>query len=182
MARPDRFGGCVASHSHLVRLTILGFFASPRRYPMMPSETEAMLSKLGESALRHLSKGRSVFPIGTDKKPLVKWLPYQTELPTEADVRRWWTQWPNANIGMACGPISRFVVLDIDNEQGLQELRQRGLALPETLVVKTGRGWHYYFQDPGVPTHNFAGGKRKFPIPFVDFRGMGGYVIVPLSR
>jgi len=146
---------------------------------MMATE---QLSELGESALRHLKWGRSVFPVGPDKKPLVRWGAYQTEKPTESDVRAWWTQWPAANIGMACGPVSGFVVLDIDNEEGLQALHQRGVSLPETLTVRTGRGWHYYFQDPGVKTKNFARGKREFPIPYVDFRGHGGYVIVPLSR
>src|SRR5262249_45408979 len=144
----------------------------------------ATLSSLGESALRHVRKGISVFPVGADKKPLVKWLPYQTQRATEQEVVTWWTQWPDANIGMACGPVSRLVVLDLDGDEAQRELEQRGLAIPETWIVKTGRpgGRHAYFFDPGVRTHNFVKGKTDFPIPHVDFRGFGGYVIVPPSR
>ena len=34
------------------------------------------------------------------KVPTIKWKEYQSRLPTEAEVRDWFTNWPDANIGI----------------------------------------------------------------------------------
>jgi hypothetical protein len=138
-------------------------------------------SPCGEAALTYCQNGRSVFPVRPDKKPLVKWAPYQTTPAAQSLVEQWWSKWPNAGIGCACGAVSGVVVLDVDGAAGFQELRRLNLRIPDTLTVRTGRGWHFYFQDPGVKTKNFTSGKTAFPLPHVDFRGHGGYVILPPS-
>ena len=96
-------------------------------------------------------------------------------------MQEWWRQSPHANIAVACGPVSGIVVLDVDSEEGLHLLRDKGLVLPDTRCAKTGRGYHFYSQDPGVKTKNFANGETAFPLPHVDFRGFGGYVVIPPS-
>ncbi len=140
------------------------------------------VSLLLDAVLSYIKRGWSVFPVGTDKKPLVKWALYQIQPPDESQVRDWWTEWPEANIALTCGPVSGVVVLDVDGDDGMRVLEEKSLHLPDTLTVKTGRGWHFYFKDPGVPTRNFARGKTTFPLPRVDFRGKGGYVVIPPSR
>jgi hypothetical protein len=74
-----------------------------------------------------------------------------------AIIRAWFAKWPNANIGIATGSISRLVVVDVDGEKGeakLATLTERGFKLPTTARVKTGRvgGLHHYFTlSPGAP-------------------------------
>lgn len=120
-------------------------------------------------------------PVGEDKRPLGKWRQFQKQLPTDAEIKRSFARRPQPNIGLVCGAVSKLVVLDIDGEEGFRSLRDKGLEIPETLSVKTGRGKHFYFLHPGQPTRNFAKGRSSFPLPGVDFRGDGGYVVAPPS-
>ena len=99
-----------------------------------------------------------------------------------ATIRGWWKKWPDANIGIATGPESGILVLDVDGAQGEQsliDLAQRGLILPDTYTVRTGSGGaHLYFLWPaGVDVRNSA---RKIA-PGLDIRGLGGLVAAPPS-
>lgn len=98
-------------------------------------------------------------------------------------VRQWWTQWPDANIGIATG--GGIVVLDIDidhdggkfGDESLSQLEDEHGLLPDTWEALTGRGGrHIYFgcDDPAVTVGtNIRDG--------IDFRGSGGYVVAPPS-
>lgn len=119
--------------------------------------------------------------VGTDKRPLGKWAQFQKQLPNDHEIRQAFSRTSQPNIGVVCGAVSNLVVLDIDGEEGFQSLKAKGLEIPKTCTVKTGRGKHYYFLHPGVPTRNFAKGRTSFPLPGVDFRGDGGYVVAPPS-
>jgi len=86
-------------------------------------------------------------------------------------IRAWWRRWPDANVGIATG--RRLVVLDVDGDLG--QLSVRGRALPPTITVGTGHGWHYYFlTTQSLPC-------RVGLLPGVDLRGEGGYVVAPPS-
>ena len=68
----------------------------------------------------------------------------------EARIEGWWTQWREANIGLATGKVSGFVVLDIDpargGEKSFDELQAKYGRIPETLQCSTGGGGrHLYF-------------------------------------
>ncbi len=64
---------------------------------------------LKEAALEYLNQGFSVIPVKRDKKPyLMTWLEYQEKLPTENSVKKWWSTWPDANIGIVTGKISNI--------------------------------------------------------------------------
>lgn len=96
-------------------------------------------------------------------------------------IKEWWRIFPSANIGLATGEKSRFVVLDIDIKSNgpasLNELEMKYGSLPETLTVKTGSGGkHYYFRQPQVSI-----GCRGGLFPGIDVRGNGGYVVAPPS-
>jgi hypothetical protein len=94
-----------------------------------------------------------------------------------AVIRAWWKRWPDANIGVATGPESGLLVLDVDGKAGedsLIELERCNGALPATFSVKTGKGQHIYFAYPdGLDIRNSAG---KIA-PGLDIRGAGGYVV-----
>lgn len=96
-------------------------------------------------------------------------------------IRKWWTTWPDANIGVATGPVSGIVVLDVDPRHGGdRSMRDLFPDEPITIVQRTGSGGlHYFFRyPPGATIRNSAGRLA----PGLDIRGEGGYVVVPPSN
>lgn len=136
----------------------------------------------GEAALRYLSYGWSVVPFRPrEKRPLVRWQTYQTKRPSVDQVKAWFREHPDANVGVVTGAISDLVVLDVDPQHGgdesLAELEQRHGALPHTVESLTGGGGrHLYFRHPGGHILNRVGLS-----PGVDLRGDGGVVVAPPS-
>jgi putative DNA primase/helicase len=95
-------------------------------------------------------------------------------------IEEWWRKWPDANIGIATGAVSRIIVIDVDGADGLATLKSlvaQHAFLPRTAIVKTARGWHLYFQMPvgceRIPCSTGDG---------LDVRADGGYVVAPPSR
>jgi len=128
-----------------------------------------------DAALEYLNRGYCVIPIRRNKKPyLMSWAPYQEKMPTQSAVKKWWSTWPDANIGIVTGKISNICVVDVDSNTGGHEIKK---LLPDiNPTVKTpGGGWHFYFADSNG-LGNAAG-----VIKDVDFRGQGGYIIAPPS-
>lgn len=101
----------------------------------------------------------------------------------EKKIRYWWRKWPDANIGLATGQLSRVVVLDEDEKDGrsgsatLGDLERKHRPVPDTLCASTGTGKHRYFLYPGgeVKTSNDKIGAG------LDVRADGGYAILPPS-
>jgi len=96
-------------------------------------------------------------------------------------IRGWWERWPKANIGLATGPLSGFFVLDCDGKQGeasLIEMAKHGCSLPDTYIVRTGRGSHFYFNWPD--NQDVRNSQSKIA-PGLDIRGDGGFVVAPPS-
>jgi hypothetical protein len=121
--------------------------------------------------------GLSVIPVKPDKKPFIKWEPYQKCKATPDEIKAWWTRWPGAMIGIVTGSISGIVVIDVDTKEGHEEIQK---YLPESLVTPACRtpkgGQHLYFRAPEKPISN-----NTRAIPGCDFRGEGGYVVAPPS-
>lgn len=97
-------------------------------------------------------------------------------------IRSWWSQWPDANIGIPTGESSGLLVLDIDDHgsASLEALEAKHGQLPETLTVGTGGGGrHIYFRyRTGSDIRNSTGKVGSG----LDVRGEGGYVVAPPSR
>lgn len=86
----------------------------------------------------------------------------------------WSTRWPFCNWGAPTGEINGFDVLDADSSDAVDWAASHGLA--QAPRASTGRGGHFYVKHiPGA--RNWA---KK--IPGCDFRGDGGYVVIPPSR
>lgn len=129
-----------------------------------------------EIALKYLNRGLSVIPIrANSKKPLIGWKEYQTQLPTEDEVREWWGKNPDANIAIITGEVSGICVLEIDDEDILEELE---IPLTVTAISGGKRLPHYFFQyKKGISTYSHRpNGKESFSI-----RSDGFYVVVPPS-
>jgi Bifunctional DNA primase/polymerase, N-terminal/Primase C terminal 1 (PriCT-1) len=114
------------------------------------------------------------------KHPRIKG--WNTEATIDIDrITKWWTAWPNANIGIITGKASGIWVLDVDDKndgsQTLQELSDERGELPKTLTSRTGAGHHLYFAHPGYPVkgsvQNIGDG--------LDVRGDGQYTVAPSS-
>ena len=86
-------------------------------------------------------------------------------------IMKLWSDYPDANIGIATGEMSEITVLDIDGMQGVEALKEIGFKFPETYIVQTPRGYHhYYLYDSSIQTS--AGRVEK-----CDIRNNGGYVV-----
>lgn len=95
-------------------------------------------------------------------------------------VQRWFEQWPAANVGIATGPESGIVVLDIDPRHGgdeeLRRLVEEHGELPWGPICYTGGGGqHYYYRHPGgkILSRTIA--------PGIDCKADGGQVCAPPS-
>lgn len=145
------------------------FSDSGLSYPEYPD------ASLLNHAVSYLKRGYPVIPVGQDKKPLISWKEFQNRLPTEEEVCTWWIDYPEANIGIVTGELSRLVVVDIDPRHGGDV---NGIHLPPTVISRTGGGgWHYFYQ---YPKDRFVGNATSIR-PGIDIRGEGGYVVVPPS-
>lgn len=123
--------------------------------------------------------GFSVIPIiPGQKKPMIKWEAFQKRKATKLEITSWWMNEPNANIGIVTGEISDLFVVDIDSDEGHENLNQLGFDSIIVPAVKTPRGGqHLYFRYPKGSNITIGAGK----IPGTDFRGNGGYVLAPPS-
>lgn len=148
-----------------------------------------------EHEMSYLARGLPIFPVcsivahthpGADgrpvqcakpgKVPLVRWKEFQERLPSEPEVFGWHRRWPEHNIGMATGHLSRVVVIDLDGDLAIQSARAHGYANgPHAFTGRIG-GQHRFFQwRPDAP-RNFVAHDG------IDYRGEGGYVILPPSH
>ena len=129
-------------------------------------------------ALKYNEMGFSVIPCRPEKSPYIHWTEYQTRRATSDEITAWWLKWPDAMIGVVTGMISNLFVIDCDTPEGYQAI-QNYIPDSSTIPVATTPrgGWHLYFVYPrgsgltvGVEV-----------MPGVDYRGEGGFIIVPPS-
>lgn len=130
-----------------------------------------------------LPQGYALFPLSPgDKIPLKGSRGFKDASREPDTLLRWWTEHPDANIGLPTGSVNGLFVVDIDpRKQGSDEwaLLAALHGEPVTRRVRTpSGGQHLYFRWPaagGVP--NGANVWRG-----IDVRGEGGYVVAPPSR
>lgn len=105
-------------------------------------------------------------------------------------VESWWGMWPDANIGVSCGP-SGILALDVDPKNGgdesLADLRQKyGKDAFNTVSSHTGGGGEHYIYAAlaGIPIANVVSSSRYTgPLgPGIDVRAAGGYIVAPPSE
>ena len=96
-------------------------------------------------------------------------------------IRRWWTTWPDAPIGIVCGTAQGLVAIDIDPRNGGDGTWARLVAehgLPITVSVQTGGGGeHLYFRAPPQPLKSRGNALG----PGVDLSAEGHYIVAPPS-
>lgn len=140
----------------------------------MKSPSRGAVSRLEYFAHEYANLGWPVFPlVPREKTPLTR-NGFKDASTSHDQIVDWWRTHPEANIGVPTGLV--FDVLDIDGAIGLASLDERlGFRYRhQGPVGLTGKGWHLLFAPTGQPN-----GANL--IPKVDFRGKGGYIVVPPS-
>lgn len=135
---------------------------------------------LVNTALKYLGLGWSVLPIKKNTKiPHVKWKKFQSQLPTEREIRQWFKKWPSAQIGIVTGRISGVFVIDFDSPAGLDAFENTVCKLPQTIHQHTGRkgGMQFLFKHPGGEDIKSVAGILED----VDVRADKALVVLPPS-
>ena len=141
-----------------------------------------------EVALDYAGRCWPVFPCIPDgrkrKRPLTEHGLHDASI-DPIIITTWWRRWPRALIGVPTGRLSGFVVLDVDvkhaDRNGFDTLAAFAFGiLPQTPMAHTSSGGlHLYFDPEGREIRNTEGTRGRGIGPGLDWRGDGGYVIVP---
>lgn len=156
-------------------------------------------NSLKAAALAHAKNGFYVIPlVENSKRPLISdWQNRATTNPLQID--SWWTEYPTANIGIAC-EVSNLIVIDLDTSKGVAPpspwdalgvkngedvfrvicRKAADDQLFDTYSVKTPSGGkHLYFYDQNIAIKQ---GTEVNDWWRVDTRSRGGYIVAEGSR
>ena len=133
-----------------------------------------------EAALQYAAWGYPVFPIKPLRKEPATDHGFKDATTDPDQIRKWWTENPNYNIGLATAGI---IVIDKDGEAGMawpcDPDRMADLALCGSVQETWSGGMHCVYGQPeganwGCTKGDLAKG--------VDTRGHGGYIVVAPSK
>jgi hypothetical protein len=158
----------------------------------VPSLAALNTASLARAARAYADQGLPVFPlVPSGKAPRVARGFYRATTDLR-QIQRWWSAWPDANIGIATGMPSGLWVLDIDPRHGgwrslellERQARARGALVPLRVTQRQltgGGGLHLCYQMPELPDESPPNGA------FADYRGIdlkhtGSYIVAPPSR
>lgn len=140
----------------------------------MPDTNDITLEPKAE--FRQLADfGFSVIPVFRGEKcPSDGWKKYQTEKASDETIKAWGSA--DLNVGVVTGKISDLMVIDVDSPEAQKVVDSWNL--PNTPIVKTKKGRHYYFRFPAVELRS----RTRIDGAKLDAKGEGGQVIGPGSR
>lgn len=130
-----------------------------------------------DAAITYAKRGLRVLPLQPRGKLPLTEHGSRDATSDAAELERWWSRWPEANVGIATG--AGLHVIDLDGSEGVETWRaltaEHGRV--ESLVARTGSGgWHIY-----LSTDRHLSNTAKKLGPGIDTRGEGGYVVAPPS-
>jgi hypothetical protein len=132
---------------------------------------DGLQERLNIVAAYYLSIGLSIVPIGTDKRPVIKWAEHM-----EKPLQNW--TFPGCNIALLTGQFNGVVVADCDSEESYIGWLKTKTQTP--LRVKTKRGMQFYYRHPGQYIKSDS--HIKDPSGFsYDVKGDKSYVVAPPS-
>ena len=102
-----------------------------------------------------------------------------------ATIQKWWTQYPDCNIGIKC---SNLLVFDLDCKDGidgandLRNIIQSVGKLPDSPIARTGSGgWHLFFAKPNVDIIGQKKIKWQGQKTGIDIQTGNQYIVAPPS-
>jgi len=133
-------------------------------------------------ALAYYDDGYNVVPLQrSNKKPpsfLKGWEQYKETRPTRELVESWFKDRDNLVVALVCG---KFVVVDADSPEAMDWVEKNLPACPFKVI--TGKGMHYYYNNPENYTTFATRRTNETPIErLIDIRGVGGLIIAPYNR
>lgn len=134
-----------------------------------------------QEACKYAQKGWKVFPLSPGGKNPIHSGGFHNATDDLEQIIDWWTQYPNANIGVATGSMSDIWVLDVDikKQDGvatIKKLIEKYGTPSKTLIQKTASGgWHYIYK------HQNGLGSNAARLTGIDVRADGGYIVVAPS-
>ena len=114
-------------------------------------------------ASRLNSLGICVIPIGSNKRPAVKWKQYQRIRPEKWQIRDWFYCRDDLGLGIVLGSASENVFgRDFDSPESFDKWvsTHRSLAT-ELPITRARRGGHVYFRSSPVQTSKFDDGEIR---------------------
>lgn len=151
-----------------------------------------------DAALKYISLGWSALPLcnpghvgvgkthakecsSPGKAPWGAWKEFQERIATDKEIRQRWHDNPLLNVGMAYGPVSGLIGIDVDGPGGEELLKSKGV-IPDTLEFSTpGGGRRLLFSIPsGVTlrtTYESPAKKQE-----LRFQAKGAQTVMPPSR
>ena len=135
-----------------------------------------------EQALAYYDEGYNVVPLQrSNKKPpsfLGSWEQYKQTRPERSLVESWFKGRDNLQVALVCG---KFVVVDADSPEAMDWVEKNMPACPFKVI--TGKGMHYYYNNPENYTTFATRRTNDTPIErLIDIRGVGGLIIAPWNR
>jgi len=137
-----------------------------------------------EAARLYSAANLAIYPVDDKKRALIKRWNYEGALRDPDRIEAIFRQFPDAGVGIACGP-SEHVVIDVDERNGgnesfrklCAEVGLESFELCPTVRTPSG-GFHYHFQagNERIRTMSHALG------PGIDVIGYRGGVVAPPSR
>lgn len=134
-----------------------------------------------KAALWYASFNWHVFPIAADTKHPLTENGYKDASADPVQIEAWWSKWPDANIGLACG-MSGVIALDADphhygegSEEFVDDLHARHSTASQMTPT---RGKHFIYMLP--PDTELSNSPGKLP-PGVDVR-VNGYILLHPSN
>ena len=132
-------------------------------------------------ALAYAESGFSVVPLLRHNKvpprELGSWERFKSEQPTTEEITKWFQGRDDLVVALVTG---KFLVIDADTPEAVTWAANN---LPVTpLKVATGKGMHYYYNNPENFTTYVARRVAGYdPAKLIDIRGVGGLIIAPYN-
>ena len=132
-------------------------------------------------ALAYAESGFSVVPLLRHNKvpprELGSWERFKSEQPTTEEITKWFQGRDDLVVALVTG---KFLVIDADTPEAVTWAANN---LPVTpLKVATGKGMHYYYNNPENFTTYVARRIAGYdPAKLIDIRGVGGLIIAPYN-
>lgn len=123
-------------------------------------------------------RGWRVFPLVPGGKTPMTRNGFRDATLNQRQIKDWWTANPDSNIGAPTG--YRFDVVDVDYRRHPNAMRAWSLIADEFVIhgiAHTPGGVHHFVMPTGDANASGAGG-----VAGLDYRGEGGYVVLPPSR